>query len=43
MSKTPLFFFEAYQEKLSCDWTNDDDWQSIVGLALENVRVAMGG
>jgi len=28
--------------KLSCDWTNDDDWQAIVGLAMENVRVAMG-
>jgi len=29
--------------KLSCDWTNDDDWQAIVGLAVENVRVAMVG
>jgi hypothetical protein len=43
LSKTPLFFFEAYQETLPCDWTNDDDWQAIVGLAVENVRVAMGG
>ncbi|KPQ31487.1 MAG: hypothetical protein HLUCCA11_23625 [Phormidesmis priestleyi Ana] len=28
---------------LSGDWTNDDDWQAIVGLALESLRVAMGG
>ena len=41
--KTPLFLFQAYQEELSCDWTNDDDWQAIVGLAVENVQVAMGG
>lgn len=28
--------------KLACDWTNDDDWAAITGLALENVRKAMG-
>ena len=28
--------------KLACDWTNDDDWAAITGLALENVRAAMG-
>ena len=29
--------------KLVCDWTNDDDWEAITGLALENVRAAVGG
>jgi hypothetical protein len=28
--------------KLACDWTNDDDWEAITGLALENVRAAVG-
>jgi hypothetical protein len=29
--------------KLACDWTNDDDWEAITGLAVENVRAAVGG
>lgn len=29
--------------KLACDWTNDDDWEAITALALENVRAAVGG
>jgi hypothetical protein len=28
--------------KLACDWTNDDDWEAITGLAVENVRAAVG-
>lgn len=26
--------------KLSCDWTNDDDWKSIAALAIANVEAA---
>jgi hypothetical protein len=29
--------------KLACDWTNDDGWEAIAGLAGENVRAAVGG
>ena len=29
--------------KLACDWTNDDDWEAITGLAFENVRAAVVG
>jgi hypothetical protein len=28
--------------KLACDWTNEDDWEAISGLALEKVRAAVG-
>lgn len=42
--KTPAVALrDSVGNKLACEWTNDDDWQSIVGLAVENVRVAMGG
>ena len=27
--------------KLACDWRNDDDWESITALAVENVRAAV--
>jgi hypothetical protein len=29
--------------KLACDWTNEDDWEAITALAVENVRAAVGG
>ena len=29
--------------QLTCDWKNDDDWEAITALAVENVRAAMGG
>ncbi|MEM9946923.1 MAG: hypothetical protein AAF810_12770 [Cyanobacteria bacterium P01_D01_bin.36] len=29
--------------RLACDWTNDDDWAAITGLAVENARAAVGG
>jgi hypothetical protein len=29
--------------KLACAWTNDDDWEAITGLAVENVRAVVGG
>ena len=28
--------------KLTCDWSNDDDWEVITGLAVENVRLTLG-
>ena len=27
--------------KLACDWTNDDDWEVLTALAVENVRAAV--
>ena len=27
--------------KLACDWKNDDDWEAITALAVENVRAAV--
>jgi hypothetical protein len=29
--------------QLACDWTNDDDWEALTAMAVENVRAAMGG
>jgi hypothetical protein len=29
--------------KLACDWTNEDDWEAITALAVENLRAAAGG
>ncbi|MEM9948095.1 MAG: hypothetical protein AAF810_18820 [Cyanobacteria bacterium P01_D01_bin.36] len=34
---------DSMGNQLACDWTNDDDWEAITGLAVENVRAAMGG
>lgn len=28
--------------QLVCDWKNDDDWEAITALAVENVKVAVG-
>ena len=29
--------------QLACDWKNDDDWEALTALAVENVRAAVGG